>query len=97
VEKTPIKLGSPSFPVYGYDLKLLRESDAAEARSGREGRGRHRAAFAPGCMTTVWANDERFVKTYFGTFRNKQVYSTFDWGNPRQGTAITSSSAAPTT
>src|SRR5882672_10655935 len=24
VEKTPIKLGSPSFPVYGYDLKLLR-------------------------------------------------------------------------
>src|SRR5258707_1165187 len=31
-------------------------------------------------MTTVWGDDERFVKTYFGTFRNKQVYSTFDWG-----------------
>src|SRR5258706_4631559 len=31
VEQTPIKYGSPSFPVYGYDLKLLRESDASEA------------------------------------------------------------------
>jgi propionyl-CoA synthetase len=31
-------------------------------------------------MTTVWGDDERFVKTYFGTFRDKQVYSTFDWG-----------------
>jgi propionyl-CoA synthetase len=34
----------------------------------------------PGCMSTVWGDDERFVKTYFGTFRTKQVYSTFDWG-----------------
>jgi propionyl-CoA synthetase len=34
----------------------------------------------PGCMSTVWGDDERFVKTYFGTFRGKQVYSTFDWG-----------------
>src|SRR5262245_51123969 len=31
-------------------------------------------------MTTVWGDDERFVKTYFGTFATKQVYSTFDWG-----------------
>jgi propionyl-CoA synthetase len=31
VEKTPIKFGSPSFPVFGYDLKLIRESDATEA------------------------------------------------------------------
>jgi propionyl-CoA synthetase len=31
VEQTPIKFGSPSFPAYGFDLKLLRESDASEA------------------------------------------------------------------
>ncbi|MGH8731426.1 MAG: AMP-binding protein, partial [Burkholderiales bacterium] len=31
VEKTPLKFGSPSFPAYGYDLKLLRETDASEA------------------------------------------------------------------
>ena len=33
----------------------------------------------PGCMTTVWGDDARFVKTYFETVPGKQVYSTFDW------------------
>jgi propionyl-CoA synthetase len=28
----------------------------------------------------VWGDDERFVSTYFTGFRDKQVYSTFDWG-----------------
>src|SRR5712671_2884206 len=80
VEKTPVKLGSPSFPVYGYDLKLLRESDAAEAGSDEKAVVAIAPPLPPGCMTTVWGDDERFVKTYFGTFRNKQMYSTFDWG-----------------
>ena len=80
VEKTPIKLGSPSFPVYGYDLKLLREQDAAEVGSDEKAVVAIAPPLPPGCMTTVWGDDERFVKTYFGTFRNKQVYSTFDWG-----------------
>src|ERR1700741_1143620 len=34
----------------------------------------------PGFMTTVWGDDERYVQTYFKTFANKLVYSTFDWG-----------------
>ena len=34
----------------------------------------------PGCMTTVWGDDARFVKTYWTTIPNRQVYSTFDWG-----------------
>ena len=34
----------------------------------------------PGCLTTIWGDDERFVKTYFSTFSKKLVYSTFDWG-----------------
>jgi len=33
----------------------------------------------PGCMSTVWGDDERFVKTYFATIPGKLVYSTFDW------------------
>jgi len=80
VEKTPVKFGSPSFPVYGYDLKLLREADAAEAGTDEKAVVAIEPPLPPGCMTTVWGDDERFVKTYFGTFRNKQVYSTFDWG-----------------
>ena len=80
VEKTPIKLGSPSFPAYGYDLKLLREADAAEAAAGEKAVVAIVPPLPPGCMTTVWGDDERFVETYFGTFSKKMVYSTFDWG-----------------
>ena len=34
----------------------------------------------PGCMSTVWGDDQRFVDTYFKDFKSKLVYSTFDWG-----------------
>jgi propionyl-CoA synthetase len=80
VEPTSIKYGSPSFPAYGYDLKLLREADASEADAGEKGVVAIAPPLPPGCMTTVWGDDERFVNTYFATFRTRQVYSTFDWG-----------------
>ena len=80
VEKTPIKFGSPSFPVYGYDMRLLRESDASEAADDEKAVVAIVPPLPPGCMTTVWGDDERFVKTYFSTFSKTQVYSTFDWG-----------------
>ena len=80
VEKTPIKFGSPSFPAYGYDLKLLRETDASEAGADEKAVVVIEPPLPPGCMTTIWGDDERFVKTYFSTFSKKLVYSTFDWG-----------------
>jgi propionyl-CoA synthetase len=80
VEKTPNKFGSPSFPVYGYDLQLLRESDASEAGADEKAVVAIVPPLPPGCMTTIWGDDERFVKTYFSTFSTRQVYSTFDWG-----------------
>jgi len=69
-----------SFPVYGYDLRLLREGDASEAAPGEKAVVAVVPPLPPGCMTTLWGDDERFVKTYFGTFGAKQAYSTFDWG-----------------
>jgi propionyl-CoA synthetase len=80
VEKTPIKFGSPSFAAYGYDLQLLREGDASECGTGEKGVVAIAPPLPPGVMSTVWGDDERFVKTYFSTFSTKQVYSTFDWG-----------------
>ncbi|MEK6592388.1 MAG: propionate--CoA ligase [Pseudomonadota bacterium] len=80
VEQTPLKFGTPSFPVYGYDLQLLRESDAGEAGANEKGVVAIVPPLPPGCMTTVWGDDERFVQTYFTGFRDKLVYSTFDWG-----------------
>ncbi|MGQ0579401.1 MAG: propionate--CoA ligase [Betaproteobacteria bacterium] len=80
VEQTPLKFGSPSFPAYGYDLKLLRETDASEAGADEKGVVAIAPPLPPGCLSTVWGDDERFVRTYFGTFKSKMVYSTFDWG-----------------
>jgi len=80
VEKTPNKFGSPSFPAYGYNLKLLRESDASEADVDEKAVVAVIPPLPPGCLTTIWGDDERFVNTYFTSFRNKQVYSSFDWG-----------------
>jgi propionyl-CoA synthetase len=80
IEKTSIKFGSPSFPAYGYDLKLLREADAQEAPPGEKGVVTIQPPLPPGVMSTVWGDDERFVRTYFSVFPGKLLYSTFDWG-----------------
>jgi propionyl-CoA synthetase len=80
VEQTPIKFGSPSFAAYGYNVKLLHEVTAAEVGTGEKGVVVIVPPLPPGCMSTVWGDDERFVKTYFETIPGKLVYSTFDWG-----------------
>src|SRR5262245_12636904 len=78
VEKTPLKMGSPSFPVYGYDVKLLHEQTGKPVADGEKGVVTITPPLPPGCMSTVWGDDERFVQTYFKDFKN--IYSTFDWG-----------------
>jgi len=80
VEKTPIKMGSPSFPVYGYDARILNETTGKEVKGGEEGGVTMTPPLPPGCMSTVWGDDERFVNTYFKDFKDQLVYSTFDWG-----------------
>jgi propionyl-CoA synthetase len=80
VEKTPLKMGSPSFPVYGYDLRLLHEATGQPVGEGEKGVVAVAPPLPPGCMSTVWGDDERFVNTYFKDFKNQLIYSTFDWG-----------------
>ena len=84
VENTPRKFGSPSFPVAGYDVKLLHEGTGEEVGTDEKGVLTIVPPLPPGCMTTIWGDDERFVKTYFSTFRDKLVYSTFDWATRDQ-------------
>ncbi len=33
----------------------------------------------PGCLQTVWGDDERFLKTYFTAVPGRKLYSTFDY------------------
>ena len=79
IEKTEIRYGTPSFPVYGYNLKVFRE-DGTVCEPDEKGIVGIVPPLPPGCLSTVWGNDERFVSTYFSLFREPQVYSSFDWG-----------------
>jgi propionyl-CoA synthetase len=79
VEDTPRKLGSPSFAAYGYQVKLKHEGTGAEVGPDEKGVLCIVPPLPPGCMSTVWGDDARFVKTYFSMFKDEQVYTTFDW------------------
>jgi len=80
VENTPLKMGSPSFPVYGYDVRLLHETTGKAVQDGEKAVVTITPPLPPGCMSTVWGDDERFVNTYFKDFKGQLAYSTFDWG-----------------
>ena len=79
IEVTPRKLGSPSFASYGYKLKLKHEETGKQVGADEKGVLCIVPPLPPGCMSTIWGDDERFVKTYFSTFKDEQVYTTFDW------------------
>ena len=80
VEVMDHKFGSPGVPVYGYNMKLLDDSTGAELGPDQKGVVAIEGPLPPGCMQTIWGDDDRFVKTYWETVPGKMVYSTFDWG-----------------
>jgi len=80
VEAIPAKFGSPGLPCYGYSVKLYDEHTGQEVGPNTKGVLAIEGPLPPGCMTTVWGDDERFVKTYWHSVPGRTVYSTFDWG-----------------
>jgi propionyl-CoA synthetase len=80
VEDTPTRLGSPGVAMYGYKVRLLNESTGEECAANEKGVVVIDGPLPPGCMQTVYGDDQRFVDTYWSTFIGQQVYSTFDWG-----------------
>jgi propionyl-CoA synthetase len=79
IEDTKRKFGSPSFPVYGFDVKLKHEATGLPVGADEKGVLTIAPPLPPGAMTTIWGDDDRFVKTYFGNFKDEMVYSSFDW------------------
>lgn len=79
VATTECRFGSPSFPVYGYDVRLFDEM-GAEVQAGQKGVVGIVPPLPPGCLSTVWGDDTRFLSTYFSMFADHSVYSSFDWG-----------------
>jgi len=74
------RFGTPGPACYGYDIKLFDERTGAEVGNNIKGVVGIEGPLPPGFMTTVWGDDERYVRTYWTTVPNRQVYSTFDWG-----------------
>jgi propionyl-CoA synthetase len=81
VEPARSKLGSPGVPMYGFSVKLV-DQHTGEELQGPQQKGvlTIEGPLPPGCMQTVWGDDERFVKTYWSTFPGRMLYNTFDWG-----------------
>ncbi len=67
LEPLPIKPGSPSVPVPGYDVQVL-GSDGHRAPSGEEGAICVKLPLPPGTLPTLWGDDERFITSYLSTY-----------------------------
>ncbi len=80
IDPMPGKFGSPGVPVYGYDVRLYDALTGEEVGANEKGVVGIRGPLPPGCMTTVWGDDRRFVETYWKSVPGQEVYSTFDWG-----------------
>ncbi len=81
IERSPAKLGSPGFAMYGYGVKVMDEMTGCEVTApNQKGVLVIDGPLPPGCMQTIWGDDARFVKTYWSGEPGKLVYNTFDWG-----------------
>ncbi len=80
IEDKPTRLGSPGVPMPGYRVKILNEASGELCGANQKGVVVIEGPLPPGCLQTVFGNDERFIKSYWSNFSTEQVYSTFDWG-----------------
>lgn len=80
VEPMACKLGSPGLPVFGFKVNVLNEETAQPCSTSEKGVVAIEGPLPPGCMQTVWGDNNRFIQTYWSSFSTRQVYSTFDWG-----------------
>ncbi len=77
LEPMPIKPGSPSVRVPGYDVQVL--DDAAQpVPPGVEGAIAIRLPLPPGTLPTLWQDDERYVAGYLSVYDG--YYLTGDGG-----------------
>lgn len=78
LEMMPVKFGSPGFPNLGYRMKIINETTGVEVAANQKGVLVMQPPLPPGCMTTIWNDDARFVSSYFSHFK-ELLYSSLDW------------------
>ena len=77
IEELPVKEGSPTKPLPGYDVHIV-DDEGSELPAGKEGNIVIKLPLPPGNLVTLWRNDERFVKSYMSKYPG--YYETSDGG-----------------
>ena len=74
---SPVKPGSCTHPVPGYDIRVL-DDTGEEMRTGVIGNITVKLPLPPGCLPTLWHNEEGYRHTYLDTYPG--YYLTADAG-----------------
>ena len=77
LDPMPIKPGSPSVPIPGYDIKVLDET-GNELPIGTEGNIAITLPLPPGTLPTLWGDDQRYIDSYLSIFPG--MYASGDGG-----------------
>jgi propionyl-CoA synthetase len=73
----PVKAGSPTKSVPGYDVQVL-DTDGNQVPNGEMGNIVIKLPLPPGCLPTLWNSDERYLSSYLATYEG--YYLTGDAG-----------------
>jgi propionyl-CoA synthetase len=74
----PVKEGSPTKPVPGWDLQVLDPESHEPVRPGQIGALVVKLPLPPGTLPTLWQNDKRYLSSYLEEFPG--YYQTADAG-----------------
>ncbi len=77
IEALPVKIGSPTVAMPGYDVQILDEA-GHEVPAGELGAIAIKLPLPPGTLPTLWNAEERYKKSYLNTFPG--YYETGDAG-----------------
>ncbi len=77
LDPMPIKPGSPTVAVPGFDVRVV-DGSGAEVMAGEEGSIVIALPLPPGSLPTLWGDDDRFIESYLTAFPG--FYSSGDGG-----------------
>ena len=77
IEQLPVKAGSPTVAVPGYDIRVL-DDEGNEVPRGTSGYIMVKLPLPPGCLNTLWGNRKRYHDAYLSRFEG--YYLTGDAG-----------------
>lgn len=80
IDDRAARLGSPGVPMPGYKVHVVDESTGLDCQPGQKGVLVIDYPLPPGCLQTVYGDDDRYASAYWSEYDHALAYSTFDWG-----------------